>query len=216
MTKRFVILMSIIVVLAGGIALAADQPVPPVTGTEVAQQEGTSTDAPASEATAELEAQPRKPPLVLGLAVGSYTPIDSDVKDTFGGTKLRVGLRPLLTEAPERVRFMYDVSFYSLEKDDDQAILIPLTIGVIQGFGQGTKLQSYAGVNAGIFYGRVDAPSIGTWDSGWRWTANATVGLIYNKRLSLEARYEVMPRFAGFKFDSFSLMVGYKILQMRF
>lgn len=206
----------VIAVLAAGAAVASDQQVTLVSTDKpvlLAQQIEPST-AEAEEPV--LEERNRKPPHVFGLAVGSYTPLNSDVKDTFGGTKLRVGLRPLLTETPERMRLMYDVSFYALTKDKNQAILIPLTVGMLKGFGQETKTQTYAAINAGVFYGNVDALSVGVRESGWGFTANATVGLIYNKRLSLEARYEIMDEFAGFEFDSLSFLAAYKLLQWRF
>lgn len=218
MTKPSIVLIPLIVLMAAGIAAAADQPAEPQSVAEpviVAQAD----DQPGTESQPEqpmLEPQNRKPPLVLGLGVGSYTPLNSDVEDTFGGTKVRVGLRPILSEAPERMRFMYDVSFYSLKEDDNQAVLIPITVGLMKGFGQGKKTRSYAAINAGMFYADVLAPSLLIDKSGWGFTANATVGMVYNKRLQLELRYEIMDEFAGFKFDSFSAMVGYKVLSWRF
>jgi len=220
MTKQPFVLISLIALLATGTVFAADQPAPPVSDTKpvlVTQEVDVSAGSGAAPEQPTLIAEDtRKPPHVFGLGIGSYTPINSEVKDVFGGTKLRIGLRPILTEAPERARFMYDVSFYSLWKDDDQAILIPLTVGFIKGFGQDTKSQTYAAINAGTFYARVQAPSVGIDDSGWGFTANLSVGLIYNKRFMLEGRYEIMNEFAGFKFDSFSILAAYKLVQMRF
>ena len=228
MIKRSLTVAWIIAVLAAEVAIAADQQITPVGGGNavvVAQQaEPSANDAPASgesntETTPDepvLQEKTRKPPNVFGLAVGSYSPINDDVKDAFGGTKWRIGLRPLLTETPKRARLMYDVSFYSLDKEDNQAILIPLTAGIMKGFGQETKTQTYAAINAGVFYGDVDAPTLGISESGWGFTANATLGLIYNKRLSLEVRYEIMEEFAGFNFYSFSMLAAYKVLSWRF
>ncbi|GEM_PF-2197993 len=225
MIKRSFVLVWVIALLAASSAIAADEPATTLIGTEpvlIAQQAETSTESIEAASDTEADVPPdepivqRKPPHVFGLAVGSYTSLDSEVKDTFGGTKIRVGLRPLLTEAPKRTRLMYDVSFYVLRDSGNQALLIPLTVGMMRGFGQETKLQSYVALNAGMFYGDVDAPSVGVSKNGWGFTANTTIGLIYNKRFMVEARYEIMDEFAGFDFDSFSLMAAYKILQMRF
>lgn len=218
MTKPSFIPIALIAMLTAGIAVAADQPaqspgaLQPVIVAQATDQP--TTDEQPDQPT--LEAEQRKPPHVFGLAVGAYIPLNSEVRDVFGGTKLRVGLRPILTETPERIRFMYDVSFFSLEDEDNQAILIPLTVGLLKGFGQDTKTQTYAAINAGVFYGDVLAPTLGIDKSGWGLTANATVGVIYNQRLSVELRYEIMEKFAGFEFDSFSIMAGYKVLSWRF
>jgi hypothetical protein len=217
MTRQSFVLISLIALLAAGTVFAADQPAPPVSDTRpVLVTQEVDTAVSVGPPPTLVPEDNRKPPHVFGLGIGSYTPINSEVKDVFGGTKLRIGLRPILTETPERARFMYDVSFYSLWKDDDRAILIPLTVGLIKGFGQDTKTQTYAAINAGTFYGKVEAPSVGVSDSGWGFTANASVGLIYNKRFMLEGRYEIMNEFAGFKFDSFSVLAAYKLLQWRF
>jgi len=219
MNKHLLALIFLITLLAAGAALA-DQPVAPAENSQpvlTAQQPETPAESAVSADQPVIsEEENRKPPHVFGLALGTYTPMNSDVKDVFGGTKIRAGLRPLLTETPERARFMYDISFIALDHEDDQAILIPLTVGLLQGFGQDTRMQSYAAINAGMFYGNVQAPSVGAFDEGWGFTANATVGICYNKRLTIEARYEIMDKFAGFNFNSLSLMAGYRILQWRF
>jgi hypothetical protein len=221
MIKPPFVLVLLIAVLAAGTACSATSVIDtnPILVAQQPSADNAQTADPPSQATAELTSskeQPRKQPHLFGLGIGSYTPINSDVRDVFGGTKLRVGLRPILRETPRRMRFMYDVSYYSLWKDDDQAVLVPLTVGVLQGFGQETKLQTYVAVNAGAFYGRVEAPSVAVSESGWGFTANVNVGLIYNKRFTIEGRYEIMDRFAGFKFDSFSVLVAYKILAIRY
>lgn len=220
MTKHSFVLISLIALLAAGNVFAADQPAMSSTDENpalVTQQAETTIESqpPPDQPTLAAE-DTRKPAHVFGIGIGSYTPVNSEVKDIFGGTRLRVGLRPLLKETPKRARFMYDVSFYSLRKDDDRAILIPLTVGVLQGFGQDTKTQTYAAINAGTFYGKVEAPTVGVSDSGWGFTANLSVGLIYNKRLMLEGRYEIMSEFAGYKFDSFSILAAYRLFQVRF
>jgi len=220
MIHRSFVVVFVLAVLAAGTALAAAQP--PVLDeihrpVLMAQAPQTDSDSGQPNETAfSDEEQGRKPPLVIGLGVGSYTPLNSDVEDVFGGTKVRFGLRPILTELPKHMRLMYDVSYYSLEKNDDSAVLVPLTVGILQGFGQSTKTQTYAAVNVGAFYGDVFSPTMMVSRSGWGLTGNITIGLVYDKKLALEARYELMEKFAGFSFDSFSLMAAYKLFQVRF
>lgn len=220
MIHRLFVVLFVVAAMTGASAQAAAQP-PVIDGVEepvlIAQAPQPDPDSQQSEEPAPSdEEQGRKPPLVIGLGIGSYTPLNSDVEDVFGGTKVRFGLRPILTELPERIRLMYDISYYSLEKNDDSAVLIPLTIGVLQGFGQGSKTQTYAAVNVGAFYGDVFSPTMMVSESGWGLTGNVTIGLVYDKKLLLEARYEIMEKFAGFNFDSFSLMAAYKLFQVRF
>lgn len=211
--KRFLVLISIVVILAAGIAWAADEAPAP------AAQPGTAVEQPAA-APAETEAAPertvetRKAKLHFGPSVGLFYPTSGKVKDTFGGNWTRFGLRPFLTEVPERWRFMFDFSYYAMDDGTDKATLIPITAGFMKGLSQHKDMLTYVALNAGPYYANVDAPTVGVDKTGWGLNANTTLGIIFNQRWSLEARYEFMDDFAGFDFSAFSISVGLRMFDV--
>lgn len=161
-----------------------------------------------------IEKETVKAKLHFGPSIGIYRPTSEKVQDTFGSNWTRFGLRPFLTEVPDRWRFMFDLSYYGMSNGDDSATLIPITAGFMKGLTQHKDMLTYVALNMGPYYARVDAPSIGVNKTGWGLNANATVGAIFNQRWSLEARYEFMNEFAGFDFSAFSISVGLRMFDV--
>jgi len=52
--------------------------------------------------------------------------------------------------------------------------------------------------------------------TGWGLNANATVAVVLNKRLLIEARYEFMDEFAGLDFSAFTFSAAFKVFSARF
>lgn len=210
--KRFLILISI-VILAAGVAYAADQtPTPePQPNTSVEQPTNQPAETPAQPAA---EKETIKAKMHFGPAIGVLLPTSGKVQDTFGSSWTRYGLRPFITEVPERWRFMIDLSYYAMDDGTDQAKLVPITAGFIRGLSQHKDMLTYVAVNMGPFYGNVDAPSVGVSKKGWGVNTNATFGMVFNQRWSLEARYEYMTKFAGFDFSAFSISIGLRMFDI--
>ena len=208
--KRLLVFVFIFVVMAGA-AYAADQTTP-------AADQSVATDTTTVQADQTTEEQPvKKPSTNYGLMIGLYNPIDSEVKDIFGSSWIRYGLRPLPKDLPERWRPHFDVSFYSMSHNNDNVMLIPITVGVLKGIGDQDKdTRMYMAVNAGPYYADLNAPSVGKSKTGWGINSNATVGLLFKDRLSVEARYEYMNDFAGLDFSAFTLSAAFKVFSARF
>lgn len=212
--KRFLAITFMVVILAAGIAWAADE-----TPTTPAPQPGPAIEQP-QQTPAETPPEPIveketiKAKMHFGPSIGIFRPTSGKVQDTFGSTWTRFGLRPFIMEVPERGRIMLDLSYYAMDDGTDRAILIPLTAGYMMAISQHKDMLTYAAVNAGPFYGSVDAPSVGADKSGWGLNANATLGVALNQRWSLEARYDFFNKFAGFDFSAFSLSVGFRLFDV--
>jgi hypothetical protein len=224
-------LVFLLALLPAMVSFAADQP-----ETSPDQPGPTSSvekAAPAGEAESTSEEEPapqiKKQRVAMGLMIGSYNPVDSKLKDVFGSHFVRYGIRPIPLEVPTIWRISWDASFYWMSRDvayklpsgellryeNNEATLIPLTAGFIRGFGKGKTARSYAAVNAGIFYGHVDVPTIGAHKSGLGLNANLTVGTMLQKRLALEARYEWFDEFAGLDFSAFTISATLKLFEMK-
>jgi len=217
--KRFLILISI-VILAAGVAYAADQTPTPEPQPNTSVEQPTNQPAETPTQPAETQEQPAaeketvKAKLHFGPAIGIFIPTSNAVQDTFGSSWTRFGLRPFLTEVPDRWRFMFDLSYYAMDDGTDQAKLVPITAGLMKGISQRKDMLTYMAVNMGPFYGDIDAPSVGVSKKGWGVNTNATFGMVFDQRWQLEARYEYMTKFAGFDFSAFSISIGLRMFDI--
>ncbi len=214
---KFVITLLLLITL-GGSVFAADTPAttteptvttapttdatPTVTTSETAKP----TDQPAPDAATDQ----KKKRTVFALSAGLYMPVNGQVKDIYGDNFLRLGIRPLPTNAPKGWRFAYDVNWISLESINGKATIIPITAGVLRRFGK-NDVKSYAALNVGPYYGNVKVPALGIDKTGWGWDANATLGVVFKERFCLEARYDLMNKFAGLDFDSLTISAAIRI-----
>jgi len=227
--KRLCILLFLIAIVTAGASYAEDQPGSAVDKLGavylVAQSTGAAgqpevTGAENQPATEETPVQKAKRPRTnYGLMIGLYNSTSSRTRDIFGDNWVRYGIRPLPKDLPERWRPSFDASYYSMSKDrllfTDKVTIIPLSAGLLRGFGDAKKKQTYVGVHVGPYYCDVHAPSVGADKKGWGVNTNATVGVIFRERLSLEARYELMNKFEGIDFSSFSVSASFKIFTAR-
>lgn len=212
MMKRILAVTFMVMLMAGMAYAQSTSPTSapnPQPGPAVEQPKETPADSQPQSST-----QTRKAKLHFGPSVGIFNPTSGAVQDTFGSNLTRFGLRPFLTEVPERWRFMFDLSYYGMSNGDDSATLIPITAGFMKGLTQHKDMLTYVALNMGPYYARVDAPSIGVNKTGWGLNTNATVGVIFRQRWSLEGRYEFMNEFAGFDFSAFSISVGLRMFDI--
>lgn len=156
-----------------------------------------------------------RPHLGYGLAIGLYNPTSSEVRGLFGDNRIRFGLRPFPLEIPKRWRINFDLSYYSMDNGTDDVRLIPITVGVLKGVGERKQAKTYMAINAGPYYGKLNAPSIMTHERAWRLGANATIGVLFRDKLSIEARYEWLEELGGLDFSAFTISVAYKIFTLR-
>ena len=214
--KRFLVITSIMVILAAGIAWAADEaPTTPAPTSQPSASAEQPTDKPAdAEAKPESTVETRKAKLHFGPVIGIYRPTSAKVQDTFGSNWTRLGIRPFLTEVPDRWRFMFDLAYYAMDDGTDRATLIPITAGFMKGISQRKDMLTYSALTLGPFYGNIDAPSVGVNKTGWGLNANATLGIVFKQRWSLEARYEFMNDFGGFDFSAFSIAAGLRLFDV--
>lgn len=214
---KFLIALLFLITISGS-AFAEDVPVTasePTVITAPASDPGTAATQdeavmPMDQATSDTPAESKKR-TVFALTVGQYRPVNGEVKDIFGdGSLLRLGIRPLPTNAPNGLRFAFDVNWISLDSINGDADIIPITAGLLHRFGK-KDLRSYAAMNVGPYYCDADVPFLGIDDKGWGWDVNFTLGTVFKERFCLEARYDLMDEFSGLDFSSISLSVAMRL-----
>jgi opacity protein-like surface antigen len=216
---KFVLACLLLIMLAGA-AYAADQPANANSDPAVVY---TNADTGATPPPAEQPAdtsKDKKKTTVFALTAGMYSPASANVRTVYGDHFLRLGLRPLPTNAPHNWRFAYDVNYITMSSmtadtlTKNNVMLIPVTAGFLRRFGK-NDVKSYAAVNVGPYYGSVSIPDLGINEHGWGLDANLTFGTVFKERYCIEARYDLMNKFAGFDFSSLSLSVAMKVFTMK-
>ena len=180
---------------------------------------------PDSENKEDQTLKPQRPKINYGLMMGVFSPTNSDVKNLFGSSWLRIGIRPLPRDLPQKYRVTFDTSYYAMARNyadlsgnivfKDEVKLIPITVGVLRGFNQGKNTRGYIAFNAGPYYGSIKAPSVGIDEQKWGLNANATAGIIFSDTISVEGRYEYMQKLGGFDFSAFTISASYRIFSAR-
>jgi len=149
----------------------------------------------------------------LALTYGVFMPSNSDTKDVFGDSWQRFGLEVIRPEITTEWLRLIDISVLS-RNDVGDVVLVPLNVGFEKKLAGGEDAQLYTILRAGPYYGKVEAPP-DIDDSTLGLNANATLGVMFNKRFYIEARYDYFSRFAGFNFDGFTLSAGVRIYDFK-
>jgi hypothetical protein len=212
---KFVLAFLLLILLAGA-AYAADQPADTNSDPAVVYTNAdTSTTPPPAEQPADTNKKEKKT-TVFALTAGIYSPSSANVKTVYGDHFMRYGIRPLPTNAPHDWRFAFDANYITMNSisagtlTKNNVMLIPVTAGFLRRFGK-NNVKSYAAINVGPYYGNVSIPDLGIDHRGWGLDANLTFGTVFNEKYCVEARYDMMNKFAGFDFSSLSLSVAMKI-----
>jgi hypothetical protein len=153
-----------------------------------------------------------KTPLALTYQI--YSPTSSRTGDVFGSSWRGFGvdfLRPQHTEKWEKL-----VSFNSLSSDSiGDARLYAINYGIHKGIGtENKKAQPYVTLRVGPYHGDISVPALAIDESKWGYNANAAVGVLFNERFVLEARYDYYSSIGGFSFDGLTLSAGIKLFSL--
>ncbi len=93
------------------------------------------------------------------------------------------------------------------------ALLIPMTVGVLRGLSRNPDRQPYAAVRVGPYYGKVDDNLEGPDESKIGGCAEVALGLVIDRKYVLEARYNWFTKLAGNNFNGLTLTAGVKVAE---
>ncbi|MDO8587507.1 MAG: outer membrane beta-barrel protein [Armatimonadota bacterium] len=149
----------------------------------------------------------------VGVAYQVFLPSNSTTKDVFGDSWNGFGLQVITPQEEDRWTPMVTLGMFQSSGDGD-ATLYALNVGLERGLSGSDKARPYVILKAGPYYGTVDVPSQGIDENKVGLNANATVGILFNERFYLEARYDYFSKLAGFNFNGFTLAVGVKLFDL--
>jgi hypothetical protein len=204
-----------ILLLSCGRVLAqtpAQGPMPTQDQTQSPAQTPPSTKALPPSQTPSL-AQPQAashPELYLAVSYGVFSPTSSTTRSRFGSTWQQLGLGWFEAVRPRKWSPVVDITWFA-HSSEGSAFLAPLTVGVERGFSQSGSLRPYAAVRVGAFYGNAHAAEFGASGSTIGFNANASLGVIFEQRYFVEARYDYFTRFASSDFSGLSIFGGVRV-----
>lgn len=174
-------------------------------GTAWGQQNGDSQKKEPAKKTAKTS---------VALSVGTFFPSSAATRDRFSSHWTRVTLTSFEPEKPEKWRFTSEISSYSFN-GPTRLRLYSLSAGVIRGLGHEGSAQPYLTFRAGPSWGNIKEDAIGLDESKWGLNGNVALGVVFNKRLYVEARYDVFSQIAGVNMNGFSITAGVKLFDIK-
>lgn len=152
--------------------------------------------------------------LGLSLSYGFFRPQNSSVRGALGGQWTSIGFSPSTVSSGRGFNLGSDLNVLSREKGNNKVLLITGSFGPVQFYASpdNPDILPYAALRGSVTYAdyRLTFGST-TFDRsrvlvGW----NAEAGVIFNRTLTLSARYDAFQRVDGIQFDGFSINLMYQ------
>ncbi|MHB9038239.1 MAG: hypothetical protein ACYC64_16405 [Armatimonadota bacterium] len=155
-----------------------------------------------------------KSEISFALGYGTFMPTNSATKDKFDSTWTRISFTTFEPTKPASWRFISEGGAYKLDGPAEVS-LYPYTVGFERGFGESHSVRPYVVLRGGPYYGRVQDASAGIDEKHIGLNTNASLGLVFNQRYYLEARYDYFSKLAGYDFNGFSIYAGMKVFSLK-
>lgn len=149
----------------------------------------------------------------IALVGGVFVPSNSQTRDDFASTWLRIGLKPFEREKRTWPHFSAEGGALQFSGPTDVE-LYQITAGVEKGFSPRGSVQPYVSLRVGPYYGRMTEDLTGAKYTKVGLNANASVGLIFSRSFYAEARYDYFNKFEGVNFSGFSLAAGFRLFDL--
>jgi hypothetical protein len=177
--------------------------------------------APAARAQDDGGDRPRRR-FTFGPNVGFFLPSSGKARDAFGNTWTNVGFGAGAVQSASRSgRLSFDLSFINNNRGGGRrAFLVPVGVSYRQAFtatededGEPipNAITPYYGVSAGLYLASLDSDkydvdtSLSAGGGG-----SVLVGVAFQRRAFLEARYHLVSRIAGFDLSGLNLGAGFR------
>lgn len=155
------------------------------------------------------------------LDAGAYLPVDAKVRERFGSTLFRFGLRPYQSRAVGKFKSKFDTTFITAYDRGDHILAIPVTFGFTGSSGTEQEKQIWFwGVGAGpaYFHYQIDRHTgpnqITTYEgSSFGWGAHGEVGVTLDNRTTFTLRYDWLSKQDIFDFSGVSFGVSMRLFK---
>jgi len=153
----------------------------------------------------------------IGPKVGLFMPSSGTLRDAIGSSWFSIGLGNVNVDNYARTKIAPDLNFITGDSGGSKVVIVSYTLGVTQplsavGLGKSDFLP-YIAYRGGLSYTDYAVNTNGGRLSGKRlgYDINAEIGVIFQKNLSLSARYDVVSEHEGLNFNGLSLNLRWGI-----
>jgi len=144
-----------------------------------------------------------------GIKAGVFLPTSSTLRQIFGDDWLSIGLTPQQSNTSMgNLTFGGDIGLIYASSGGNRLTLIPLTIGYTMKFSNpNDAVVPYGAVRAGVAYYdySITINATNFTRNEFNVTGNAEVGVIFQKKFTLAARYDWFTETDHFNFDGLTL-----------
>jgi len=152
----------------------------------------------------------------IGPQAGVYLPNSSFLRDKLGDSWFSFGAGRMNVQQAKERKFGSDFNIISKRANGNALFMASATYGVVMPFGDGEgNIRPYGAIRGGLSY--IDyAITDGLVRRGGKkvgYNFNAEVGVIFNNRLALSARYDFFSEHEGINFNGLSINLKYGLVQ---
>lgn len=152
----------------------------------------------------------------VGVEVGVFYPTDRATRDAFGDTWYSFGIKPLSVSRARGRSLDTDFDVTGRSANGNRLTIVRLTVGYKQALGdpRGSSVP-YAAVRVGPSYVdyAITRNNVRTSERRLGAAGNIELGVVFNDRLRLSTRYDLMQEFDGFNFNGLSFNVAYQVFR---
>lgn len=144
----------------------------------------------------------------FGPQVGFFFPASKELRDELGESWLSFGISKIRHFGPGQSDVAYDFNAISQSRSGSRVFILSASIGWVVPLSQaGSGTEPYAALRGGLAYFdyAVDTSGGRETGSGLGGNANAAIGITFNGRFNIEARYDVFNSQDGLSFNGLTL-----------
>lgn len=152
----------------------------------------------------------------FGPQVGLFYPQSTVLKDALGESWLSFGASRIRVFELNQRKVAHDWQAVSQRDNGNSIFILTGSLGWVMPMSEpGASTEPYFSVRGGLAYIDYAVDTTSGRESGKRigGNVNASIGILFNKRLNLEARYDWWSEFDGLKFNGLTLSAKYGIVR---
>ncbi|HXH60997.1 MAG TPA: hypothetical protein VNI20_06525 [Fimbriimonadaceae bacterium] len=144
----------------------------------------------------------------FGPQVGVFLPSNKGLRNALGDSWFSFGAGRIRGYDLDKYKIAYDWQAVNQRKNGNNVFILTGSIGFVRAFGRdGDSTIPYAALRGGLAYldYSIDTPSGHQAGKRASLNANAALGINFNHRINLEARYDMWNSFDGITFNGLTI-----------
>lgn len=156
---------------------------------------------------------------LMGISVGVFMPMDSEMKSLFGDTWFQYGFSPSIKLRNKETDIRPELSILSQSKDGNRLLIVSVPVSFVKRFAdENSSSVPYVNFGAGPTFFDYSIQRVGSltrYDKDrFGWSVHGEVGLVLSNRIRVHTRYVKFSEHDGFRFDGVQLGLSYQFFSL--